>query len=410
VFLWALYDFANSIVMIVFLFYFSQWLVVDSGKPDWWFNATLIMSSLLFILTAPVAGQRLDATGHKLSGVRVTSVIMFVFYFSAALVVLFAPAQAFFATAFFTLAMYFYLMSFVYYMPMINDLSDETNRGWISGLGIGANYVGQIFGLVITLPFATGAIKLFSAPNRAETLVPAIIICALFTFPFLYIYKETFTERTIQKMSITGEYAKVFQTVKTIFSIKNLALLFVAYFLFSDALLTFGNNFPIFLERVFGVADKTKIYLSVGILVMSAIGSLIFGKMADRKGTKFTLSIILIAYIIIFPALASAQSFITAAIICIIAGLFYGPAWCVSRAMLAELTPREIEARSFSFYTLAERFATFIGPITWSIILTTTASSGNASYSYALIGMGVLVFLGFLVVRKIQINKISGQN
>jgi hypothetical protein len=97
VFLWALYDFANSIVMIVFLFYFSQWLVVDSGKPDWWFNATLIMSSLLFILTAPVAGQRLDATGHKLSGVRVTSVIMFVFYFSAALVVLFAPAQAFFA-------------------------------------------------------------------------------------------------------------------------------------------------------------------------------------------------------------------------------------------------------------------------------------------------------------------------
>ena len=42
IFLWALYDFANSIIMIVFLFYFSQWLVVDSGKPDWWYNATLI--------------------------------------------------------------------------------------------------------------------------------------------------------------------------------------------------------------------------------------------------------------------------------------------------------------------------------------------------------------------------------
>ena len=34
--LWTLYDFANSIVVVVFFLYFSQWLVVDKGVSDFW--------------------------------------------------------------------------------------------------------------------------------------------------------------------------------------------------------------------------------------------------------------------------------------------------------------------------------------------------------------------------------------
>lgn len=225
IFLWALYDFANSIIMIVFLFYFSQWLVVDSQKPDWWYNVVLVASSLLFI----------------------------------------------------------------------------------------------------------------------------------------------------------------------------------AYFLFSDALLTFANNFPIYLEKVFGATDSVKTYLTAGILTLSCLGSLLFGKMADKKGTKFVLSAILVFWIVFFPTLAFTPSFTMAIVICLVAGLFYGPTWGVSRAMVSEFTPRDIEAQSFSFYTLAERFATFVGPVMWSVVLATTAGSGNTSYSYALTGMGVLAFLGLMIIRKIRL-------
>lgn len=402
IFLWSLYDFANSIIMIVFLFYFSQWLVVDNGKPDWWYNTTLILSSLLFILTAPVAGQRLDTTGRKLAGVRITTTLMAIFYLSTALIMLFVPSQVLFATILFTFAMYFYLMSFVYYTPMINDLSTHINRGWVSGLGLGANYVGQVFGLLITLPFATGAIVLFGAPGRAQTLIPAIVLFTISAFPFLLKYKEIATGRVITAIDIGDEYAKIFQTIKTIFSIKNLSLLFIAYFLFSDALITFSNNFPILLEKVFGATDSVKAYLTAGILTLSGVGSLVFGKISDKKGTKFTLSILLIFWIIFFPALALAPSFTIAIVICLVAGLFFGPVWGVSRAMVSEFTPREIEARSFSFYILAERFATFIGPIMWSVVLASTAGSGNMSYSYALVSMGGLVLIGLLVLRKIR--------
>ena len=38
IFLWTLYDFANSIVTIVFFLYFSEWLVIDNGVSDFSYN------------------------------------------------------------------------------------------------------------------------------------------------------------------------------------------------------------------------------------------------------------------------------------------------------------------------------------------------------------------------------------
>ncbi|MSR86384.1 MFS transporter, partial [Candidatus Woesearchaeota archaeon] len=134
----------------------------------------------------------------------------------------------------------------------------------------------------------------------------------------------------------------------------------------------------------------------------SGIGSLIFGKISDRKGMKSTLSFILLTWVIIFPLLAFATTLTQAAILCLIAGLFFGPVWGISRAMMVEYTPIGLEARSFSYYTLAERFATFIGPLVWSFILLNTAKSGNASYSYALLGMAALMLIGFFIVRQIE--------
>ena len=33
-FVWSLYDFANSIIYVNVLLYFAQWMVIDAGLPD----------------------------------------------------------------------------------------------------------------------------------------------------------------------------------------------------------------------------------------------------------------------------------------------------------------------------------------------------------------------------------------
>lgn len=406
IFLWALYDFANSIVMIAFLFYFSQWLVIESHKPDWWYNAALIVSSVLFIAAAPFLARILDGTGKKLSGLRITTLVAVTLHLATALVTLFSPQHVLLATTLFTSGLTVYLLSFVYYTPMMNDLATESNKAFVSGLGMGANYVGQVLGLLAVLPFATGALYLFGAHGRAQALLPAVMLFALFSLPTLVGYREIRSERNAKIIAIPA--GAVLTTLKQIFRVRNLALLIVGYFFFSDALLTFANNFPIYMEKVYAVSDATKTYLSAGILIFSALGSIIFGKLADLYGHKRTLVWLLVCWAVIFTSMALTPRFPLLVGLTLVAGFLFGPMWGVSRAMVGNLAPKDTEASVFGLYTAAERFATFIGPLTWSAVLASTVAQGVAGYSYAIFSMGVLIVIGLLFVRKIRVNPGTG--
>jgi MFS-type transporter involved in bile tolerance (Atg22 family) len=45
---------------------------------------------------------------------------------------------------FFLLGQYFYQLSFVFYNPMIEEISDTAHRGRVSGIGQCSNALGQI--------------------------------------------------------------------------------------------------------------------------------------------------------------------------------------------------------------------------------------------------------------------------
>ena len=402
IFYWALYDFGNSFILIVYLFYFSQWLVVDSGRPDWWFNATLIGSSFLFILTAPVIGQWLDATRKRLAGLRLTSVITLALYLSISLVAILAPGQSLLAAILFVFGLYMYLTTFVFYTPMINDLSTETNKGFISGLGMSANYLGQVIGVMAVLPFATGFLHTFGAEGRAQTLLPAVILCGIFVLPMLLWYREPLHVERERPLDVEGEYEKLSDTMKRIFSVRNLSFVLLSYFFVSNALLTLTNNFPLFLEKVYEASDAAKSFLTAGILILSALGSLVLGKLADRVGHQRTLFRLLVCWVFLFPILALAPSFQVAIAICLVGGFLFGPVWSISRAMVAELAPKELVASTFSFYIIAERFATLVGPILWSVVIAKTQVFGPESYNYAVLSMCVLVLVALHFISRVS--------
>ena len=262
--------------------------------------------------------------------------------------------------------------------------------------------MGQVLGILVVLPFVSGTWYLFGAPGRGQTLLPSVILFALLSLPMLLKYREY-----SQSESATQQTQPSFtRTVKQIVAIPGLLLLIFGYFFFSDALLTFANNFSIYLEKVYATPDAIKTYLTAGILTASAIGSVAIGWLADKKGKKKTLIALLIGWIILFGSMAFASSFDMVIVITLIAGFLYGPTWGVSRALVGDLTPRQIEASSFSLYTLAERFATFIGPITWSLVLVLTSGSGILSYRYAILSMGAVVVVGlcFVLAMRRTIN------
>src|SRR3989344_7890526 len=249
---WALYDFANSIVLMAFLFYFSQWLVIDQGKPAWWYNAALVISSALFILTAPIVSKKIDASKAKIIGLRLWTLMTFAGYLVVSLLVMLTDGMEVLTTVLYTLSTYAYLVCFLYFTPMLNDLSKPENRSWISGIGQGANSIGQVAGVLITLPFVNG-LTLFGQPGRAQALLPAVIIFGLLALAMLLLYRG---EKNITRNDAQNkEKPNIIALFKSDFSFKPLAFFLLAYFFFSDALLTFGNNFPLYLETVHHVTD-----------------------------------------------------------------------------------------------------------------------------------------------------------
>ena len=145
VFLWILYDFANSVVAVVFFLYFAQWVVIDRGIPDIYFNLTFTISALFLFLTVPLTGSLLDKFLRRIAGLRYTTVFTAFFYGICALYAI--SNREIGALIFFTLGLYSYLLSFTFYTPLLNDISKQEKRGLVSGLGISANYLGQILGL-----------------------------------------------------------------------------------------------------------------------------------------------------------------------------------------------------------------------------------------------------------------------
>ncbi|HEY1037028.1 MAG TPA: MFS transporter [Candidatus Paceibacterota bacterium] len=404
--LWSLYDFANSIVAMAFLFYFSQWLVIDKGMPAWWYNAALIGSSALFIATAPHISRKIDAAGHnkgKIGGLRLWTVLAVLGYALVSTLML-LDASALLITLLYGLTTYAYLTCFLYFTPMLSDLSQEGNRSLVSGIGQSANSVGQVAGVLVTLPFISGFV-LFGEPGRAQALLPATIIFAVLALPMLLFYKDGTAGDSPSDQAAQGDAGRAWPSLKSMFSEvfghKPLAVFLLAYFLFSDALLTFSNNFPLYLEEVYGVSDAVKSLLTAGILLLAAVGAMFFGKMADKHGKVRVLRLILIGWILVFVTATFAQSFAQALPVFLLAGLIFGPVWGISRALVADLAPKHLVASSYSYYVVAERFATFVGPAVWSAALLAAGESASG-YRTAMLSLGLLLAASLAVLMRMR--------
>lgn len=404
IFLWALYDFSNSIVMIVFMLYFSQWLVIDKGVSDVWYNASFIFSTILLILTGPVISVLADKKGKCFSFFCKNTILIYLLYILLSLLALFAPEQRILAIFLFVLGNFVYQSSFIFYNSFLNELALPEKRGLVSGIGNASNWLGQIFGLLLALPFASGSLYLFGATGRAQVFLPATIIFILLSLPMLLFFKK---QKPIEQAPIIfshlkEEYKNVFIQAKTLFIIPGVFMFLLAYFFFNDAILTLSNNFPIAMEQVFHASDTQKTFLLIIILATSVIGSILCGYLGDRFGLKRVLLWILFGWIIIVPLMGISPNIPTLSFLVVLMGILFGGVWSVSRALLSRLIPKEKLNYGFSFYTISERFASFLGPLAWSGVIVFTSKTNGLNYRLAIIAMAIFIVIGFLLMKKVK--------
>jgi len=388
-FYWSLYDFANSFVLINFLLYFSQWLVIDGGLSDFWYNAIFAISSVLLLVSAPTLASFTDKHGGRKYFLKFATFGTLVGY-SIATILAYMDSSIFLIAVFFLIGQYFYQLSFSFHNPLIEDVADMPHRARASGIGQFANSLGQVMGLVLAIPFSK---------HRLDPLFPSIIVFFVLSLPMLLYFKEQKVKQVALTFSEFKNGSKEFLKKITLFFSVSVAIpILTAFFFFNDALITVSNNYSIYLEKVFGIPDGTKNIILIIVLFMSAIGGLIWGKIADRIGTLKSLKYILISWIILLPILGLVKTLIPLIVCSALLGFFMGGIWTVTRAYLSQTLDKKELGYGFSFYTIFERFATFVGPITWGGIVTFSGAS-ILSYRAAMITMTVYLVIGLCVIH-----------
>jgi MFS transporter, UMF1 family len=387
-FLWSLYDFANSIVFINFLVYFSQWLVLDGGLSDFWYNATFAIATILLFFSAPILAAYTDKHGGRKIFLNISTVGLFMSY-GLAVVFAYIGTHIFVITLFFLLGQYFYQLAFIFYNPMIQEVSSLSWRARASGIGQFSNAFGQVVGLAIMLPLSG---------SRLGPLIPSLVIFFILALPMMIFYKEEkYSEKNIVRTVLKGEMSGYWRKLVPFFSISIATPMLFAFFFYNDALVTVTNNYAIYIQRVFAVPDSTKSLLLMAIVVMNAIGGILSGWIGDKIGILKTLKITLISWIVALPIMAIAPNITVYMVITVIVGILIGSMWATSRAYVSTLLSKEDMGYGFSFYTLLERFSTLVGPLTWGGIILFMGTESHV-YRIAMASMTVFVIIGLAIL------------
>lgn len=388
---WVLYDFANSFVFINFLLYFSTWMVIDGGLSDFWYNAIFAITSLLLLLSAPTLASFTDKYGGRKYLLNIATIGTFLSYGLATVFAYLWAQHILIITICFLLGQYFYQLSFVFYNTLLEDVADMDHRARASGIGQFFNSLGQVSGLIMALPLSS---------TRLQPLFPSLIIFILLSLPMMIYFNDSRPKASSLNLAILKEGEKeYFKKMAIFFSVSVAVPMLISFFFFNDALVTVTNNFSIYMERVFGVSDNIKNYLLLAILLMSAIWWVISGWVADRIGALKTLKAILIGWVILIPLVATASSLLWLSIFTSVLGLFVGSSTTVTRAYLSEILKKEELGYGFSFYTIAERFATLVWPLTWGGIIV-VLWTWHTSYRMAMLSMTLFVFVGLILLLR----------
>jgi UMF1 family MFS transporter len=398
---WYLYDFANSFVFINATLYFSQWVVVDNKFSDFWLSVPFILGTAILVFLSPYIGNFGDKYGAHYRiffwttlGTAVSALLMF----GSGRLGLSSSQAVIFALIFYGLYQFFYQLAFVPYGVFMKYLSPANDYGKVSGIGLGVSEIGHLSGIFLTIPIVYGMVTIFGTDHLAP-LFPAAIAFFVFSLPALLVLKSkgfAFNRPSKMDFEKPSLLKSLWSNLREARNYPGVLHLILSFYLFSDAIISVTFFSAIYLQNVFGAGDAFIIKSAVLVILGFAIGAVASGWLADKSGHKKILLWSLAGNALIMIAIGLIQGVSWNLLLFAFFGIFNGGAYTSSRSYLASLIPEEFSGKFFGLYAFAERFASIIGPVLWSLTTWLFVSYFPANYRIAVLVMASLVILSIL--------------
>jgi UMF1 family MFS transporter len=382
---WAWYDWANSayfttIVTAVFPAFYATYAAADlaPAQATARFGAITTASIALIAVSSPILGAIADFTGIKK---RLLATFLIIGATAAAAMVLIDRGEWMLASILFVIGNVGVSGTTVFYDSLLPNVAKPEEMDRVSSAGYALGYLGGGILLLLNLwwilqPQTFGFADAAAATKAA--FVSVAIWWLLFSIPLLRHVPEPPALLEAGEHAGTNIFVAAFgrlgRTFREIRRYRHAFLFFIAMLLYQDGIQTIIRMASVYGAEI-GIDQNAQIAAFVMVQFLGIPFAFLFGALGTRIGTKRALFVAIAVYmatsIMGYFMQTVTHFFILAAMVATV----QGGAQALSRALFARLIPVRKSSEFFGFYAVAERFATVLGPLVFTVSVAVTGSS-----------------------------------
>jgi UMF1 family MFS transporter len=396
--------------MGVLSLYFSLWVRGEVGEQrvDYVYGLITAVSMGIIFFASPLLGAMTDRAPRRMPFLVVSTLICVAFTALLA-------RGGFYVTAFcFIVANVGYQAGLQFYDAMLPEVSNERNRGKISGIGVGVGYLGSYIAVGLGLK------AVFGSDDKPFLFTMIALFFLLFSLPCFLFVKErgnpnprpVFSWRMVRES--TGD---TLRTVRSGSEYPGLMRFLVGRIFYTDPINTVIGIMGLYTVNL---AEHTGLTRAEGeetakIIMMTAItcavvGGFAWGWLVDRVGPKRTLNYVLYLWIAVFLVAAAAGIFslpiATLYMVGCGAGVGLGGTWAADRPYMLRLTPPARVGEFYGLYGMVGRFSAITGPLIWAGVTWITIKSFGLP-PHVGEGIAVLTLLALIAVSYVILQPVT---
>jgi len=406
VFVWSLYDFANSafttlVVTFIYAAYFTKAIAENEiiGTALW--SRAVSLTAIIVAISSPIMGVIADKANLRKAFL---AFMTYISIFGSIMLYFAMPGEIMKALIWFVIANIGFELGGVFYNAYLPEIAPENKIGRVSGYGWSFGYVGGLLCLVIAMVgFVKPEIPWFgfskiAGENIRATNILVAVWFGIFSLPMLLKLKShPPTKNKKSEFNVLSGINELIHTFREIIKYKQVINFLLARMIYNDGLVTIFAFGGIYAAGTFGFSFEEIMIFGIVLNVTAGIGAFTFGFLDDKLGGKLTIQITLICLIAAGLMAIFAKSKFIFWISGIMVGIFSGPNQAASRSLMGRFTPRSKENEFYGFFAFSGKMTAFIGPLFLGI-LTQVFDSQRAGVSIVVI----LFILGLFLLKNIN--------
>jgi len=353
---WVSYDFANTIFsMTISSFAIPLYLNRLTGR-DIFTGIGNSVSQLLAAFLGPAAGAVADKTGKCATYVK----------WSTGACVLFTALLAVNASVPWILCLYIlanltYNVALPFYNALLRLIAPANRRGFLSGFGVAAGFIGAAVAMLILPPIYRRA----GYPAGFATTAGLFLLFALPAFLWL---KDARGARPTSWVSAIGGVRDSLKTWAKLPGLGSFRNFLIARFLYEEATNTVIVFMSVLAVNYAGLKDSQVPIVFQVLIGMTVAGSIVSAAVVDRVGALRVVFAVLILWIVSMVLALLTHGTAAFLVFGSLAGVALGALSSADRPLLIQLTPPQKTAEYFGFHALSGKLSASFGPLLFGFL------------------------------------------